>query len=194
MTARPAPLADWEALVVDAVGTVIEFWRFKRNHGRVWALLYLRGSPLTALELQEILDLSKGAVSMVTRELEQWGVVTRVRSPHDSSWRFAAETDLLRMVRRVIEDRELETVQRVRSDLERAEQLAQQRGDVTREELARLGRMKTLARLVERAARGFLHTARFDVGGAASVLSGRLPLEKQRARIVQRLARRAEPR
>ena len=189
-----APLADWEALVVDAVGTVIEFWRFKRNQGRVWALLYLRGQPLTALELQDILDLSKGAVSMVTRELEHWGVVSRVRSPHDASWRFQAETELMRMVGRVIEEREFKVVQRVRSDLERAERLAQERGDVPPEVLARLGRMKTLAGLIERAVRGFLQTARFDVGGAVSVLSAQLPLRKQRARIVERLARRADPR
>ena len=34
----PGTLAPWEALVVDAVGNVIDFWKFKRNQGRVWAL------------------------------------------------------------------------------------------------------------------------------------------------------------
>src|ERR1700726_1085527 len=89
----PSKLEPWEALVVDAVGSVIEFWGFKSNHGRIWALLYLRGTPLSALQLQTELGLSKGAVSMVTRELEQWGVVNRVRVPGAHSWLFDAETN-----------------------------------------------------------------------------------------------------
>lgn len=175
-----APISEWEALVVESVGTVIEFWRFKRNQGRVWALLYLRGREMTALELQEALELSKGAVSMVTRELEQWGVVSRVRSREDASWHFRAETDLMKMVGRVIEERESKLVHGVKADLERAERLARASGDVPPDVLTRLHRMKTLATLIDRAVRGFLHTARLDVGGAVSVLSGALPARRQR--------------
>ena len=64
-------LAPWEAIAIDAVGNVIEFWGFKRNQGRVWALLYLRGEPLTAGEIERELDLSKGGVSMLLRDLER---------------------------------------------------------------------------------------------------------------------------
>lgn len=174
-----ASISEWEALVVEAVGTVIEFWRFKRNQGRVWALLYLRGREMTALELQEALDLSKGAVSMVTRELEQWGVALRVRAHTDAAWHFRAETDLMKMVGRVIEEREAKLVHGVKADLERAERLARASGDVPPEVLVRLHRMKTLATLIDRAVRGFLHTARLDVGGAVSVLSGKKPRRAQ---------------
>lgn len=175
-----ARISEWEALVVEAVGTVIEFWRFKRNQGRVWALLYLRGRELTALELQDALALSKGAVSMVTRELEQWGVVARVRSHQDAAWHFRAETDLMKMVGRVIEEREAKLVHGVKADLERAERLARASGDVPPDVLARLHRMKTLATLIDRAVRGFLHTARLDVGGAVGVLSGVTPARRAR--------------
>jgi len=178
---RAAPLSEWESLVVDSVGTVIEFWKFKRNQGRVWALLYLRGRAMTALELQEVLELSKGAVSMVTRELEQWGVVRRVRAPHDAAWHFEAETELMRMVGRVIEEREFKVVQKVHADLEHAERLARREGNVPTATLQRLARMKTLAFLIERAVRGFLHTARLDVGGAVAVLSETIPLRRPRA-------------
>jgi len=178
---RPRPLAEWESLVVEAVGSVIEFWRFKRNQGRVWALLYLRGEEMTALELQETLELSKGAVSMVTRELEQWGVIGRVRSSEDASSHFRAETDLMKMVGRVIEERESRLVHGVKADLERAERLARSADHVSPDVLVRLHRMKTLATLIDRAVRGFLHTARLDVGGAVSVLSGRTPLRRRRA-------------
>src|SRR6185295_11178850 len=74
-------LARWEAMAVDAVGNAIEFWGFKRNQGRVWALLYLRGTPMSAGQLEKELSLSKGAVSMLIRDLERWGVIERVREP-----------------------------------------------------------------------------------------------------------------
>jgi DNA-binding transcriptional regulator GbsR (MarR family) len=64
-------LPRWEALAIDAVGNVIEFWGFKHNQGRVWAVLYLRGMSMTATQLEEELGLSKGAVSMLVRDLER---------------------------------------------------------------------------------------------------------------------------
>src|SRR5688500_17886473 len=89
-TTAVGTMAPWETLVVDAVGNVIEFWQFKRNQGRVGALLYLRGKAMNAAELQETLGLSKGGVSMLVRELEQWGVVVRQRSPAVDVWKYAA--------------------------------------------------------------------------------------------------------
>jgi HTH-type transcriptional regulator, glycine betaine synthesis regulator len=163
--APPGVLAPWEAMAVEAVGNVIEFWGFKRNQGRVWALLYLRGEPLTAGEIERELDLSKGGVSMLLRDLERWGVVQRVRHPHDSVWRYAAETDLVRMVSHVIEEREADFVSRIRADLSEALRLAQEVSGVASERLQRLEKMATLAEHVEKAIRLFIKTARLDVGG-----------------------------
>jgi DNA-binding transcriptional regulator GbsR (MarR family) len=163
-------LADWEATVVDAVGNVVEFWGFKANDGRVWALLYLRGEPFTAAQIGRALGLSKGAVSMVTREMEQWGVLHRMRQGA-GPWAFVAEMDFLAMIGRVLEARESVFVARVKSDLERAEQAA--RGKASRAQLERIHRMRKLADFVERAVGVFLKTARFDVAGALGILAGR---------------------
>lgn len=163
-------LAPWEAIAIDAVGNVIEFWGFKRNQGRVWALLYLRGEPLTAGELERELELSKGGVSMLLRDLERWGVIRRVRSPQDSAWRYAAETDLIRMVSHVIEEREAGFIERIRADLAEARRLAGEVGNVPHEQLSRLEKMATLAEHVERALRLFIKTARLDVGAILGAL------------------------
>ena len=162
-------LAPWEAVATDAVGNVIEFWGFKRNQGRVWALLYLRGEPLTAGEIERELDLSKGGVSMLLRDLERWGVIQRVRLPADSAWRYAAETDLVRMVTHVIEEREAGFVARIRADLAEARRLAESVSNLPRERLQRLERMTTLAEHVERALRLFIKTSRLDVSGVLAV-------------------------
>jgi hypothetical protein len=182
MTARPAagrgrgrdpsaPLEPWEAQVLEAVGNAIEFWGFKRNHGRVWALLYLRAEPLTAAGIQRLLDLSKGAVSMVTRELEQWAVVHRARVGGSATWQFRADTDLMAMIRKVVELREAGVVGRIKGELGAAETLARAAG-AGGERLDRVVRLKRLAEMAESALVLFLTTARLDVGLAAHVLDG----------------------
>ena len=162
-------LAPWEAIAVDAVGNVIEFWGFKRNQGKVWALLYLRGEPLTAGEIERELDLSKGGVSMLLRDLERWGVIQRVRLPQDTVWRYGAENDLVRMVTHVIEEREAGFVARIRADLSEARRLAESQAELPRDRLQRLEKMATLAEHVERALRLFIKTSRLDVSGVLSV-------------------------
>jgi HTH-type transcriptional regulator, glycine betaine synthesis regulator len=159
-----------EAKVADAVGNAIEFWGFKRNHGRLWALLYLRAIPMTANELQEALDLSKGAVSMIVREMEQWGVIHRVRPTGSATWSFVAETNLMRMVARVIEQREAGVIHRVQTDLAEAEELARSTGGLLPEAVERLGRIRELALLMEQAVAMFLQTSQLNMADVAGIL------------------------
>lgn len=169
--------STWEALVIDAVGNVIEFWGFKRNQGRVWALIFLRGTPLTAVEIQDALALSKGAVSMLTRELERWEVLRRVRLPTSSSWRFDVETDLKRMISNVLSEREAVFISRVRADLEEAEKRAQEEG-VSDEVLDRIRRMRTLADAMGKALELFLASATLNLGKVVDVLRDHNPLSR----------------
>ncbi|MCB9637688.1 MAG: transcriptional regulator [Myxococcales bacterium] len=173
--ASSRPLADWEHQAIDAVGNVIDFWGFKRNHGRVWALLYLRGEPLPATEIQDALELSKGAVSMITRELEQWNVIRRERPPKSSCWHFVAETDLMHMISRVVRERESGVILRVKNDLQQAEQAAKHDPHAPTDVLDRVGRMTTLASLIEHAVHIFLNTAHLDLVNLLSVLPYAFP-------------------
>jgi DNA-binding transcriptional regulator GbsR (MarR family) len=176
-SANDWPLPEWEALVVEAAGNVIEFWGFKANHGRIWALLYLHGRAWSAAEIGRTLRLSKGAVSMVTREMERWGVLARVRGPGAGSWLFVAETDFIAMITRVLAERELRFIARVKSDLARAERLA--RGKAPPEVLERMARLRSLAQLVDQAVSVFVRTARLDVRGALGILTGQRPPRRQ---------------
>lgn len=154
----------WESMAIDAVGNVIEFWGFKRNQGRVWALLYLRDEAMTAADIEKELELSKGGVSMLIRDLERWGVVLRVRLHGDSSWHYRAETDLMQMARRVIEEREFTFIARIRADLAEARKLAEQDPATPKPKIERIRRMESVAEATETALTIFLKTSRFDVG------------------------------
>lgn len=164
-----AELAPWASIAVDAVGDVIEFWGFKRNQGRVWALLYLRGEGFTANAIRDQLQLSKGAVSMLVRDLEHWGVIRRERSGGNGSWRYRAETELVRMVTGVIEHREAAFISRIRRAIATARGLAEKEGNVPADQLIKLQRMSALADHTERALKLFIQTAKLDVGGMFGV-------------------------
>jgi DNA-binding transcriptional regulator GbsR (MarR family) len=103
----------------DAVGALMEFWGFKRVMGRVWALLYLRGDELSASELCDQLSISSGAASMALSELEHWAVVRRIRRAGDRREYFEAETDVWKMISRVLRERELTQIERTLEVFER---------------------------------------------------------------------------
>ncbi len=173
------PSTAWEARAIEAVGEVIEFWGFKRNQGRVWALLFLRDQPRSAAEIQRTLRLSKGAVSMITRELERWRVIRREPSPGGDASRFSAERDLVAMIGRVLSEREAGLVARVRAELVGAEATARRDPGATPAQVARVGRMRLIAELVDRSLSLFLKTARLDATGIVGVL-GALPQGRKR--------------
>lgn len=93
--------------VADAVGSLMESWGFKRNMGRMWAVLYLDDHPLSAADLGERLGLSTGAVSMLLAELMQWGIVKKAWVVGERREHYEAETSIWKMVSRVFRDREL---------------------------------------------------------------------------------------
>jgi len=95
-----------EVLVSDSIGRLIEFWGFKRNMGRLWAILYLTDQALSAPEIQERLQLSSGAVSMTLNELTRWGVVKKVWIQGERRDHYTAEGNLWKMISRVFNERE----------------------------------------------------------------------------------------
>lgn len=99
-------LVPYEAAVSDVVGRLIEFWGFKRNMGRIWAVLYLSPDPLSAEDLRLALSLSSGAVSMTVNDLLRWGVVRKVWVQGERKDFYTAEVQLWRMISRVFNERE----------------------------------------------------------------------------------------
>jgi DNA-binding transcriptional regulator GbsR (MarR family) len=109
-----------ELAVADAVGSLMEFWGFRRQLGRVWTVLFLSERPLAAPELCERLRISTGLLSMSLGELRRWGVVHAVAVPGDRKEHFEAETNVWRMVARVLREREKVAVEGALATFERA--------------------------------------------------------------------------
>ena len=164
------PLQPWESDVLDVVGTVIERWGFKFNHGRLWCLLFLKGRPLSAMDLQEALGLSKGAVSIITRELELWSVIQRRRDPAGGLLAYSANTDFIAMIRRVLRDREAPLVREMIERITEAEEVAKASPETPPEVLDRLRKMRDLAMFAQGSIDTFLTTAQGNFGGLVGTL------------------------
>jgi len=160
--------------VIETVGNLIEFWGFKRALGRVWALLYLSPTAQSAHDIGEKLGMSSGAVSMTLNELQVWGVVSRVHKPGERKEYFAAEDDILKMVTRVLSDRELRQIENACDTFSRAEEtFAQQSADAKQKKAvgaaeqhefqrSRVAHLHTIANAGKTLLRGFILTSKLD--------------------------------
>ena len=177
-------LSRAELRVADAVGALMELWGFRRQLGRIWAVLFLSERPLAAPDLCERLSISTGLLSMSLAELRRWGVVRGVAVPGDRKEHYRAETDVWRMVRRVLAERERLAVEQALSVFEAA--LADARGalrDVdprvkraARHQVERLSQLVALTRSALAMLRVLLETARLDLSplrALSQALSGR---------------------
>ncbi len=173
--------AMWPSELVfsDAIGRLMEFWVFKRNMGRVWAVLHLSDEALTTKDLRDRLQLSSGTVSMTLTELQRWGVVKKLWVQGTRAEHFTAENNLWKMVSRVLRERELVEIQEAIAALEdglgklavqpiagerdRARAALQKQRVMELLEVARLGRS-----LIE----ALVSTGRVDASGLAKLLLG----------------------
>lgn len=158
--------------VADAVGALMELWGFRRQLGRSWAVLFLSDRPLAAPELCDRLRISTGLLSMTLAELRRWGAVRSVEVPGDRKEHFEAETNVWRLVARVLREREKRKVEEALAAFERAlEEVRAALADVDPAVKAqarfKARRLEVLADL-SRAALGVLRllvdSARADVG------------------------------
>jgi DNA-binding transcriptional regulator GbsR (MarR family) len=165
-------LQQADLAVAAAIGALMELWGFRRQLGRIWGVLFLSDRPLAAPELCDRLSISTGLCSMSLAELRRWGVVRPVSIPGDRKEHFEAETNVWKLVARVLREREKRAVDEALATFEQA--LRDVRGaladvDPAVKRLARFKaqRLEVLADLC-RAALGFLKllldSARADVG------------------------------
>ena len=106
--------------VADSVGALIESWGFKRNMGRMWAVLYLENRPLSAADLGDRLGLSTGSVSMLLTEMQEWGAVKKAWVVGERREYYEAETSIWKMVSRVFRERELQWIRTASEEFDEA--------------------------------------------------------------------------
>lgn len=160
-----------ELAVADAIGELMELWGFRRQLGRIWAVLFLSERPLAAPDLCERLRISTGLLSMSLAELRRWGVVRSAPVAGDRKEHFEAETNIWSLVRRVLAERERKAISATLESVETA--LREVKGalaDVNpqvkaaaRFRLQRLEQLAQLCRVGQNLLNILLESARVDI-------------------------------
>ncbi|MFO0676106.1 MAG: hypothetical protein U0169_06210 [Polyangiaceae bacterium] len=159
-------------IAADAVGSVMEFWGFRRVLGRIWTVLYLEDAPLSAQELGAHLAMSSGSVSTSLTELQEWGVVKRVLRAGERREYFEAETDFWKMFSKVINEREKFLVANAHQKLRDARAMLRPSPRTERERAFadRLDKLIALAKVAESVIEAFVASRRADFSTFGNLL------------------------
>ncbi|HVS69658.1 MAG TPA: MarR family transcriptional regulator [Phycisphaerae bacterium] len=90
---------------VDLWGQMANHWGINRTMAQIHALLMISAEPLTAEQLMDELQISRGNVSMNLRDLINWGIVRRTSVPGDRRDFFITEADVWTMFQVILRER-----------------------------------------------------------------------------------------
>lgn len=101
------------------VGEFIQYWGFKKIHGRIWAHLYTSTTPLDSQTLISRLKVSKGLISLAMRDLIEYEVIQPVSTGKHGVTYYEANPDLMFVITNVLRKREAVMISAVSSCVER---------------------------------------------------------------------------
>jgi DNA-binding transcriptional regulator GbsR (MarR family) len=109
---------------IQAWGTLGSKWGINKTMGQVHALLLVSPDPLSADEIMEELQISRGNANMNIRDLIDWGLVHKIHVSGERKEYFSAEKDMWQVTRQVAKERkkrELEPVLKVLNEVSKVE-------------------------------------------------------------------------
>lgn len=86
-------------------GRMSSSWGINRTMAHIHAVLFVTGRPHTVDQIIERLQISRGNASMNLRDLMDWGIVRRFRTPGDRKDTYISEADPWQMFARVVRER-----------------------------------------------------------------------------------------
>ena len=116
--------SDAKAQFIQAWGLLGAQWGINRTMAQIHALLLIAPEPMSAEEIMEALDISRGNANMNVRELMNWGIVEKILVPGERKEFFVAEKDIWKVgtaIARERKKRELDPVLKVLLQLNKIE-------------------------------------------------------------------------
>lgn len=113
-------LHEGKAKFIESWGTMATDWGINRTMAQVHALLLIAPEALTADEVMQELNISRGNANMNLRALIDWGLVFKQLRAGERKEYFVAEKDIWEVVRRIIlrrKQRELEPMLKILDEL-----------------------------------------------------------------------------
>lgn len=109
-------LEEAQEKFIQAWGALASSWGINRTMSQVHALLMIAPEPMSAEEIMERLNISRGNANMNLRALIDWGLISKELKQGDRKEYFVAEKDIWTIAMRIIQERkkrELNPVSRI---------------------------------------------------------------------------------
>lgn len=103
--------------VINDIGLFIEYWGFRKIHGKIWAIVFLSDEPISTPEIVERLGVSKALVSGAINELLKYKLIEKVGQVKHGGVTFQSADEIAQVVREVIKNREQVLLSKVESNL-----------------------------------------------------------------------------
>ncbi len=107
---------------IQSWGTLGSQWGINRTMSQIHALLLVSAAELSAEDIMEQLNISRGNANMNLRALMDWGLVTKKNKPGDRKEYFLAGKDMWETARKITYERrkrEIEPILQVVNDLKK---------------------------------------------------------------------------
>ncbi len=117
-------LKEGKERFIQSWGALGSSWGISRTMAQIHALLLISLEPLSAEDIMEELQISRGNANMNIRALIDWGLVYKELKPGERKEFFVAEKDMWEVVKNIITQRkkkELEPMLRVLDEISEVE-------------------------------------------------------------------------
>lgn len=117
-------LAEAQQQFIEIWGTLSSQWGISRTMAQIHALLMIRHEPMSAEDVMQELQISRGNANQNLRALMDWGLVYKHLRPGQRKEFFVAEKDIWQIARQITRERrrrELEPVQEMLEDIKNVE-------------------------------------------------------------------------
>ncbi len=102
---NPRDFLELHALATN-VGDFIEYWGFKRVHGKLWCYLFLAQKPLNTSQLMDLLKISKALLSQSLTELLKYRLIQETGKGKNGVTFYQANFQVSEVIASVLKNRE----------------------------------------------------------------------------------------
>lgn len=158
----PASVAPELEEIAEQIGSFIQYWGFKKIHGRIWTHIFLSDYPLDAAELMRRCKISKALASISLRDLLDYRVILESGKTPEGTQGYRANPDIPDVIFGVLRAREKKMLSQIHSAHRLLKNLPN--AEVTSQKLDP-ARIKSLGEMIEFAENGLeqvLALAAFD--------------------------------
>lgn len=135
-------------------------WGINRTMAQIHALLLVSPDPLSADEIMEQLQISRGNANMNVRELMDWGIVEKKLKPGERKEYFLAEKDIWKVAMRIVKERKRREVEPIMAVLNELKDVKAEQDDV--EALQFIATITEIQKFAAQASKGIDGLVRMD--------------------------------